>query len=380
MSGNIEKISGHGLQYRKRKDSWSVYWVAPAGSNFRPRTVNLTKYIEFPEDLLKKAKELANLAKKQKLGLGVDHDYGKVSYILRRYELDEESPFHELSDGSRHVYLVYLQRLWKDAGATSLNSITSKELIRWFNDWSGDRTKLGAGKTCLAVLKSAVTYGVSCRVDGCAELSEVIRATSRRFPSLKKRSQYITAEEVVALRKAAHADGRPYMALTYALVFETFLRLYDVHQGLDWSHIDSDLILRYVPTKTARRTGLKVTFDLKHAPMVMEELEAILKDGQPLSGPVIKHDRHDRRYLEREFTETFRRDKSAAGLPKDVWARDLRASGITEARLHGSDISDLGKMAGHSTVVTTSTVYDRATLAAAERVAKNRAANRLINT
>ena len=49
----------------------------------------------------------------------------------------------------------------------------------------------------------------------------------------------------------------------------------------------------------------------------------------------------------------------------NIWARDLRASGITEGRAANASIDDAAKVAGHSGKRTTATVYDRAVLEAA---------------
>ena len=70
------------------------------------------------------------------------------------------------------------------------------------------------------------------------------------------------------------------------------------------------------------------------------------------------------------------RDRKAAGLPGHVWARDLRASGISEARAAGVATDDAAKVAGHASTKTTSAVYDRAALEAAERFAEARAKKR----
>lgn len=72
------------------------------------------------------------------------------------------------------------------------------------------------------------------------------------------------------------------------------------------------------------------------------------------------------------FRDGFNADRSAAGLPKTVWARDLRASGITEARAGGVSLDDAAKVAGHAGTRTTAMVYDRAVLEAAQRFAAAR--------
>src|SRR5690606_34499919 len=76
------------------------------------------------------------------------------------------------------------------------------------------------------------------------------------------------------------------------------------------------------------------------------------------------------------FSEGWRRDRKAVGLPDYIWARDLRASGITEARVAGVATDDAGKVAGHASTRTTADVYDRAVLEAAERFADARVALR----
>ncbi|MGE0282724.1 MAG: hypothetical protein AB7P20_19225 [Rhizobiaceae bacterium] len=60
----------------------------------------------------------------------------------------------------------------------------------------------------------------------------------------------------------------------------------------------------------------------------------------------------------------------------NIWARDLRASGISEARAAGIATDDAAKVAGHASTKTTSAIYDRAALEAAERFAVGRARHR----
>lgn len=380
MAKKIKRVSGHGLQYRDRQKGTSVYWIAPANSNFNPRTMNLTKWIEFPDDLIRIAEEYNNEVKKEARGLSRANSEGTLGFLFKKYEYDESSTFFELSERSQDVYSYYLQKLKKQLSTQRIDTIISGDLMKWFNEWSSNREKLAAGKFHLAVLRAAVTFGISERVPGCIELKEVIRATSRRFPSPSPRTQTITADEVIALRKQAHAEGLPDMALAYAIVYETFLRLYDCHQELDWSHIDEDLVLRYTPTKTKKKTNIRVLFNLNSAPMVMEELTEKLKNGKPESGPVVLSNKNGKRFKAADFAYHFRKHRDIIGMDNSIWARDLRASGITEARNFGSSTEDVRKLAGHSTSVTTSTIYDRAALASAERIAKLRVESRATNT
>jgi hypothetical protein len=96
----------------------------------------------------------------------------------------------------------------------------------------------------------------------------------------------------------------------------------------------------------------------------------ILADN--VAGPIIKSEVTSLPYRGNRFGEGWRNDRGTAGLPTTVWARDLRASGITEARAAGVAMEDAGKVAGHASTKTTSAIYDRAVLEAAERFADAR--------
>lgn len=67
------------------------------------------------------------------------------------------------------------------------------------------------------------------------------------------------------------------------------------------------------------------------------------------------------------MAETINKDRLTAGINSTMWARDLRASGITEGRASDASIDDAAKVAGHSGTRTTQKIYDRAVLEAADR-------------
>jgi integrase len=147
--------------------------------------------------------------------------------------------------------------------------------------------------------------------------------------------------------------------------------------GLRWEDINDDLVLHYTPSKTSMKTGLAITFPLRMAPMVIEELENWPQDAR--QGPVIVNAKTGLPYSAIRFDELWRRDRKAAGISDKVWARDLRASGITEGRAAGVLTDDVAKVAGHSSTRTTSEIYDRAALEAAERFAEARVEKRKKN-
>jgi len=322
---------------------------------------------------------------------------GTLGALLKKYQSEVDSPYFGLRPHSRKPYDHYLPKLIASIGDRRLDKITGIDLKRWHEAWSDGGNHLAASKLMRAVIDAAVSYGIMCRIDACIELKEVLKAASRKLPNPKRREVVITADQVIALRTAAHAAGRPSSALAYALVYETTLRLWDVIGqwvpndspgisdvvntrtgkkwfGLRWEDIDSAMILRYVPSKTSMKTGLAVSYPLSHAPMVMEELEH-WPEGKR-SGPVVVYEKNGRPYLSEVFSSMWSADRKKAGLPTSIWARDLRASGISEARAAGVATDDAAKVAGHASTKTTSAVYDRATLEAAERFAEARSSKR----
>ena len=201
----------------------------------------------------------------------------------------------------------------------------------------------------------------------------------------------------LAARQAAHAAGRRSSALAYAIAYESTLRLWDVVGqwwpidkggisdvvdaqrgvkwfGLRWEHIDDNLVLKFKPSKTDGTTGKTVTYPLMKAPMVLEELAYWPVEKR--IGPIIVSEATGQPYIARAVTDRWADDRKAAGIDPKAWARDLRASGITEGRAAGATTDDASKVAGHSGTKTTSAVYDRASEEAAGRFADARIAGR----
>lgn len=396
-----------GLKWFKRSKGWVPYWIPPARDvkqGFRPKTVNLKSIADRPGLLRQRCLELHSELLTWRCGVRGDLTLfdGSIGSLVRLYQTHPESSFHDLRPASRSPYLTYLGRIDRELGDRTINSINGLDLKRWHERWSDHGAFVSASKMTRAVFLAVVRFGVEARLNGCAQLLESLKAANKKIPNPKRREYTVTAKQVVALRQAAHAGGRPSMALAYALVFETTLRLWDVigqwlpvdaplevdvvaapcrsrrHPqkwlGLQWDNIDENLVLRYVPSKTSAKTGLAVTFPLTRAPMVMEELEHWAADKR--TGPVIVCEGTGQPYSGNYFGEFWRQDRESAGIDAKVWARDLRASGISEGRAAGAATDDAAKVAGHAGTRTTASVYDRATLEAAERFAEARVRRR----
>lgn len=408
-------IDAPGLVWIPRATGHTPYWRPPAW--YKPNGakyphVNLSPLADDPHGLVARCQSLQSDALAWKAGIRghVASFDGTLGQVIKKYLTSPESTFFALRPGSRHPYEYYAARLLETIGDRRIDAITGLDLKRWHEQWSEGGEKLAASKMMRAVLDAAISFTIMSSKPGSAdlraatELREVLKTASRKIPNPKRREYTVTADQVVALRQAAHAGDRPSMALAYAMVFETTLRLWDVigqwwpvdaplvsdvvaapyrsrkhaHKwfGIRWDDIDANLVLRYVPSKTSAKTGLAVTFPLTRAPMVMEELEHWPADKR--AGPVIVYEGTGQPYSGNYFGEFWRQDREAAGIDAKVWARDLRASGITEGRASGVSTDDAAKVAGHASTKTTSAVYDRATLEAAERFADARAAKRKV--
>jgi hypothetical protein len=162
-------------------------------------------------------------------------------------------------------------------------------------EWSaplefGGKPRLAGARTALAVLKTALSFGIGCRLPGCADLKLILQ--QQRFAGPRPRTEAPTIDEVVAARQTAHELRHPLAALAYALQFEGAMRQWDVigqwvpigdkrpssiiadnqkWLGPMWSQIDANLILRYTPAKTQFTSGAQVTIDLRECPMVLVE-------------------------------------------------------------------------------------------------------------
>jgi hypothetical protein len=387
-----------GLKWIKRAAGHVPVWVADEADvkrGYEPKTVNLSYLKDEADMLVAKCNSLQADMLLWRTGYRRDAMAfdGTVRSLFSVYQRDEESAFHELKPGSLVPYRHYIAKLEEHIGPRRVDAISGIDIKKWHRIWSSDGKHLAAASTCRAILEAAVKHGILRRFPGCIELREIIRTARADLPSPRRREAVITADEAIAARLAAHAAGRPSSALLYAIAYETTLRLWDVFGqwwpiekggvsdivdagrglkwfGLRWEHIDENLVLRYTPSKTSGTTGKTVIYPLSKAPMVLEELEHWPHDKRV--GPVIVSEATGLPYNSRAVTDRWGDDRLAAGIDPRSWARDLRASGITEGRAAGANTDDAAKVAGHTNTKTTSSVYDRAGEEAAGRFADAR--------
>jgi hypothetical protein len=381
------------------------YWIASdtaVKAAYEPKSVRLTGYAN-EADLVARCLRLQSemqlwLTGRRPSGSRFDGSFGS---LFRLYQTDPESSYKRLKPSSRRPYDVYLRRLEHHIGARQIAVCDGRDLRRWFGEWSAPdepngRPKLAAARMVVCVIKAAVTFGIVCRLPACAEFRAIL--DRMEFPSIKPRTIAPTARQVEAARGAARASGAPSRALAYAFQFETTLRQWDVIGewvplsdprpsavlgygekwiGPTWQQIDADMVLRVTPGKTHDTSEARVAFDLRECPMVVEEMAMVPPERRV--GPLIVSERTGLPYRHPGFRRSWRQDAITAGIPAEVWNRDLRAGGVTEAREAGASTDDVAKTAGHTDRRTTARVYDRAALEAARRVARARVGNRRKN-
>ena len=384
-----------GLRTLRGKPIWRATKAAVA-EGYPVKSVNLSLFKDDPAALSRRCERLqlemvSWLSGRRGNTSAFD---GTIRSLVDLYQSDPESPYQKrLTASSREPYDVYLRVLRKEVGERQIDRCDGRDVDRWHAAWS-EGGHLAKANMVIKVLKSALSFGIQCRKAGCAEFKAILR--EKRFPSLPSRTQAPTADQINGARAAASAAGHTAAALAYALQFEGAMRQWDARGqwvplsdkrassviykgkkwlGPHWSQVSENLILKYKPTKTAFTSGAEVELDLRSCPMVMEDLEAIPHETR--RGPLVVDPKTGRPYSKHRFGQVWKNAARTAGIPNDIWNRDLRAGATTEAREAGAGIDDLKKVMGHAaSSKMTADVYDRDKVAAHRRVAKARQTKR----
>lgn len=367
-------------------------------AGFRPKRVNLSFFASDQAALFARCHRLTAEMKDWMSGGKRDALFdGTIRAAINLWQTDATSPYKKIEASTRHPYDIYARMIVETVGARRIDALDGRDIRRWHDQWSapleqGDKPRIAAGRMAIVVLKNALTFAMTCRKPGCAELRDILG--KMRFAAPAARTEAPTAAEIAAARSAAHALNHGAAALAYALQFEGAMRQWDVigkwvpladkrpsliingtskWVGPMWSQIDENSILRYTPSKTQFTSGATVTLDLRMLPMVVEELAKVSVEAR--RGPLIVNPRTGLPYRNWYFGDVWRQVRAITGIRKEVWNRDMRAAGVTEAREGAADTADVAKTAG-DTKRTTAKVYDRPRLAAARRVAQARIAQR----
>jgi hypothetical protein len=319
---------------------------------------------------------------------------GSIGSLCKVFQTDDGAPYKRAKWNAQRLYDGCFKIIIKSVATRQVRNLIGPDFARWHEKWAepageGKPRRLTRAKHCMDLVRRVISYGVTLGYDDCIRADIILK--KMRFEAPRPRTATMTLAQVEAIRNQAHAMGLGSIALATTLQFELALRQKDVigewepcanpaggivhngtrwANGLTWSDIGSDMILR----KDAVKTGIPVEHDLRLYPTVMRELAQCARRV----GPLIISEATDEPYKHRTFTQTFRRVANAAGVPRNVWNMDARAGAISEAYDAGAAEAEVMKHAGHKNRQT-SARYNRGSLEQTSRVARMRQAKRTEN-
>ncbi|TPJ56514.1 hypothetical protein [Mesorhizobium sp. B2-6-7] len=395
-----------GLKRKRNKDGTvREYWEARgdlARRGFRPSSIRL-HYPETPQGREHLAAR-CHLLQAQMLEWATRDSHGAPGFdvsltsLSRLFQTNEDSPYRSMKWNTRENFTKCLVIIEGTVGTRHIGKLLGPDFKRWHRQWGEPKAptekephppaRPWRAKHCMDAVRQLIGYGVTLGYDDCFRADTIL--SKIRFSTPPARKSVMTAEHVEAIRKTAHAEGWPSVAMATVLQFELAMRQKDVigewepvrdakggilHRdtrwtnGMVWSDIGADMVLR----KTHTKTGFEVEHDLKLHPMVLEEIARVPQEKR--IGPMILAETTGEPYKHRKFTERWRKIADKAGLPRNVWNMDARAGAITEAYDLGATETDVMKSAGHKNRQT-SARYNRGTIEQTSRVAQLRMAKR----
>ncbi len=392
-----------GLEVQQRADgSFRSMWRAPkadASDGFVPKSVTVPGDITNPadHDMIRSAchQHQAELAKwRLSKARAVPSEIVTYQDLSRLYQTHEASPFLTVKENSRRDYLYELRVIERTIGLRTLAGTKAVDFTRWFKA-AKDSVEGGGARKAYGIIKrirAMVSFGIVAEVAACHRLKSILE--EMRFEQPPRREAAMTYEMAVAIIAQAHKENRPSIALAQAIQFETGLRQVDVigqwltteseasspyrigkkrWKGLVWQHISADLIL----TMKTSKTGATAGHDLSAMPLVKAELDRIPKEKR--IGPVVINENTGLPYVALTFSHNWREIADRAGVPKGIWNRDSRAGALTEGDEAGAEVTDLQRMAGHTTAKMTGRYIRGAAVVTSQKVARLRVQRRSTN-
>lgn len=369
-----------GYKYRPRADgSRAHYWVpqrackhAPTVLEARPITDELiAKAIEERDGSADEAiaricrgwtdQLLADLE-----GHGKQPVYdGSVASAVLIYRTHKQSPYQALKHPTRiRDYDPSLKLIVDTVGKRIVRNLVGSDFRRWFEQW-GTKGRARRAHGAIRKLRSVLSFGTTERLDGCAQAREILSLMEFATPAPRRvKMEY---RQALAICATALRAGRPSIALTQALQWDTALRrIHIIGEWLPLQEGDAGGIIRgntkwrgLTATDISARMVLSVPLtskgkqatdhDLSKCPLVQMVLKRV---KLPKIGPLIVSEITGLPYRENYYATDWREIATAAKVPESIWSMDARAGAISEAEA-ATDIESARKMAGHTTVKTT---------------------------
>lgn len=378
MSDKPRVENAPGLVWKGRKGGWEARWCARTDivqKGFLPKSQRLWAGVEptateaamISDGCQRLQNEMLVWSRGGVPQLATVCD-GTLRGLIRAYQTDALSTYHKLRYHVRVRHDQMLRRMAERHGETELAEIKARTVLEWHKLWTDDGKKIAVGHLLVAQLRVMCSFGMTILEDEqCERLSVVL--SKMRFQSPKPRTERLTADQAIAIRREAHAFGHPSIALGQAFQFDLMLRQKDVIgewipiaepgvsdifrstdkwlHGLRWDEIDGKLILRHMTSKKDK----PLEVDLTLAPMVMEELQILAHyDPGAKAGAVIVCETTGRPWIAGEYRRKWRMIANRAGIPKSVKNMDSRAGGISEATDAGAELEHVRHAATHSNI------------------------------
>lgn len=361
-----------GYQRRKRADgSFAHYWNPKRANSKAPAYLPIRPIADDATD-----DAIAALCRDWTNELAVDLDQmstapefdGTISSLILFYRTHPESPFHQIKHSTRvRDYEPTLRLIDSTVGARRIASLKGDDFRRWYRQWgSGGLIRRAHG--AIRKLRTALSYGVQQRLDGCATAREILSLIEFEAPSVrKKKLEYAHAVAICDAALAANPP-RPSIALTQAIQWDTGLRrIHIIGEWLPVADGDKGGIVRG-NTKWRGLSAADIDDSVLTVPFVSKNklasqhdlskcalVQYVLSKGieLPKVGPLIVSEVTKLPYRENYYATDWRTIADSAGVPSDIWSMDTRAGAISEAELATGSLDAARKLAAHSNPKTT---------------------------
>jgi hypothetical protein len=268
---------------------------------------------------------------------------GTFAGLIASYRSHPLSPFHKLKHKVRLNYDNSLKRLETDIGQERIDTWSAQSIQRAYDEKWAANGKISMGHSLIAKLRLLCTFGSTILNDDASTRLSAIMG-NMRFAVPKSRSERLTREQVRSIRIAAREHfGWDSIALVAAIQFE-FPTLHQVDilgewvplsepgtsdivkedgkwlQGLRWSDIDDNMVLRRLVTSGRKNQQKIVEFDLRRFAMTMEEINRTPPWRR--KGPLIICEFSGLPWTNNEYRRKWRIVADKAGIPNNIRSSD----------------------------------------------------------
>jgi hypothetical protein len=282
----------------------------------------------------------------------------RVDELMDVYQSDPRSPFHNIKYATKKSYESLLRRLRTEYGDRYLAALQASDFKQDHERWA-EGGRYAIAHALITMMRMLFSFGATVLNDPeCQRLAAIMH--NLRFAALKKRSERLTADQIVQFRAQANKLGLGSLALAQAIQHDCRLgqkdcigewvpssepgeSSYPHHEGkkwlggLRWNEVGQDWVLRIG----------KRNFVLRAAPMVREELAIQYPHGLPNDGPMIVSETTHRPWTSPEFRRKWREIADACGIPPEVKNMDTRTR-VRDEKRQSDDEEEPQEMAGDS--------------------------------